>query len=485
MARRRSTKAEQAELSEALRAQGWTWAEIAGEFQRRYAINARVAFRVIRGWSQGDVAREWTRRWPKPPNTAQNISRWERWPVGGHEPALTTLGRLAEIYECDLAHLVADLYRHQHRDSATHSPAAVPVASRLRAPIPAERESDHLSREAELLDPLDLAGMATASDIGSGMIDVVHESADRLCRAYAAQDAIELRDRSRTRLAWINKLLSKRVSLGEHTELLVAAGWMAALLGCVHYDLGEREQAEAARQAAARFADSAGHGELAGWAHEMAAWFALTEGRWEDLIAAAQAGQQVAGASNAGVQLVLQEAKGHARLRDTRAAREALDRGAVLLDRLPNPNHAEHHFVFDRTKWSFYAATIYAGVGDTDAAEEHARVVLAQHLRPDGTSNAPMRIADTRIDLATVYAHRGDLDAAVSEGLLAFSYGRKSLPSLLRRSRDLDQLLASRYPNDPRATEFSERLHDARSDLRTAGSSASSHPNDAAPSAPD
>jgi hypothetical protein len=38
-------------------------------------------------------------------------------------------------------------------------------------------------------------------------------------------------------------------------------------------------------------------------------------------------------------------------------------------------------------------------LGDSDRAEEHALEVIAQHTRPHGSTNAPMRIAHTRVDL--------------------------------------------------------------------------------------
>jgi hypothetical protein len=41
---------------------------------------------------------------------AKNVSYWETWPESGYAPSLVTLGRLAELYACDLADLVADLF---------------------------------------------------------------------------------------------------------------------------------------------------------------------------------------------------------------------------------------------------------------------------------------------------------------------------------------------------------------------------------------
>jgi hypothetical protein len=142
----------------------------------------------------------------------------------------------------------------------------------------------------------------------------LQEAADLLYRAYPTASAAELRAQTKQRLAYTSRLLSRRLTLTQHRELFIAVGWLALLLGCVHYDLGEREQAEAPRQAAYQAGLQAGHGEIIAWSYEMAAWFALTEGRYCDVVAYAQAGQQHAGLTNAMIQLVLQQARGQARL---------------------------------------------------------------------------------------------------------------------------------------------------------------------------
>jgi tetratricopeptide (TPR) repeat protein len=322
--------------------------------------------------------------------------------------------------------------------------------------------ADAMQSEAEAFDTLELARLAEMSDIGGGTVEVLHQTADLLCRAYPTTPAAVLRDRTKRRLNQVIELLGRRASLEQHRELFVIAGWMAALLGCVHYDLGEREEAEAARQAAFRWASQAGHGELMGWAFEMSAWFALVEGNYEQLIDFAQAGQQVAGPTNAGVQLALQEAKGWSKLGDRKQTDLALSRGAELLGQLPIPEHREHHFVFDHTKYMFYAATCYTNLGDDSRAEEHAQEVITKHVRPDGTSNAPMRTAIARIDLAIVAARRGDLDQAVAYGESAFEFDRKSLSDLISRSGDLDRILTHHYRGERLAREFHDRYTHAR-----------------------
>jgi tetratricopeptide (TPR) repeat protein len=321
---------------------------------------------------------------------------------------------------------------------------------------------DALRAEADLYGTMELAQQLQASDVGNGTLEALAEAVDLLCRAYPVVSAATLRDRTQKRLAQVNKLLGGRLTLDQHRELLVITGWLTALLGCVHYDLGEREEAETARRAAYEMGRQVGHGELMGWAHEMSAWFALVEGRYEDVVTAARTGQAVAGRSSAMVQLTLQEARGLARMGDRREADNALTKGAHILSGLPIPDHPDHHFVFDHSKWIFYAATAYTWLEDNDRAEEHARETIQMHTRPDGTSNAPMRVADAHIDLGIVHARRGDLDAAVEQGTAAFDIERKSLTDLVNRAGDLDRLLRQRYRREALAQEFHERFITAR-----------------------
>lgn len=188
-------------------------------------------------------------------------------------------------------------------------------------------------------------------------------------------------------------------------------------------------------------------------------------GHYEAAIEAAQVGQAATGTSSATVQLALQEAKGHALVGNKQETHRALSLGNRVLAKVPAPAHAEHHFVFDHTKWSFYVSDIYAQAGADSAAEEHAQAVLARHVRPDGSSNAPMRVAGARLDLAIVRARRGDLDGALSEGVKAFDYERRSTIDLLRRAGDLGTVLDNRYPRDPATGEFRELLRTTRRSL--------------------
>jgi len=370
----------------------------------------------------------------------ERIRRWEagevRWP---HSPYRIAITQLTGLQPEDLG------FRPNRRGTGQliEATSIIPM--------------DALRAEADLYGTMELAQQLQASDVGTGTLEALAEAVDLLCRAYPVVSAATLRDRTQKRLAQVNGLLGGRITLAQHRELLVITGWLTALLGCVHYDLGEREEAETARRAAYEMGRQVGHGELMGWAHEMSAWFALVEGRYEDVVTAARMGQAVAGQSSAQVQLTLQEARGLARIGDRREADKALTRGADALAELPLPGNPDHHFVFDHAKWVFYAATAYTWLEDNDRAEEHALETIQMHTRPDGTSNAPMRVADAHIDLGIVHARRGNLDAAVEQGMAAFDIDRRSLTDLVNRAGDLDRVLRQRYRRETLANEFHER----------------------------
>ena len=128
---------------------------------------------------------------------------------------------------------------------------------------------------------------------------------------------------------------------------------------------------------------------------------------------------------------------------DLAGVRNALDRGRLLLDRLPKTTRNDNHFAVDPDKWEFYAMDAYRLAGDDDQAAEHAAEVLRKGTAPDERERSPMRMAEARLTTAVVAARKGELEEAVSRGLDALQASRKSLPSLLMVAGELDaELLA-------------------------------------------
>jgi transcriptional regulator with XRE-family HTH domain len=142
----RSLKEAQQHHAEELRQSGMTWAAIASAFQQQYNVNARVAHRLARGWSQREAADRWNERWPDDPKTFKNFSYWEQWPnKTGYTPSLDVLTRLAELYQCHIADLLADGPEFNHLDSSYASRAdleRLPGAIALAATSSNTAESD-------------------------------------------------------------------------------------------------------------------------------------------------------------------------------------------------------------------------------------------------------------------------------------------------------------------------------------------------------
>jgi transcriptional regulator with XRE-family HTH domain len=306
---------------------------------------------------------------------------------------------------------------------------------------------------------IELARRAEASDLGSGTLELLQESADRLCRDYPVMDPRVLSDQARTRLGYVTDLLGKRVTLAQHRELLVVAGWLSALLACTLYDAGDSGAAETARRMTRQFGEHADHGELIAWSFEIAAWYALVEGRFAQAVKLCEGGLAHAGISNAAVQLTLQASRCYAGMGDDRAGR-MLAAGGEVLARLPVPEHPEHHFVFDRDKYEFYTATVYTWLGTDDAAaEENAREVVARCHGPGGVIIWPTRLSTTLVNLGQIAGRRGDLDEAVAMGAESLRCGRRSA-ELLPRATELERRLASRYGAEPLVSEYGELLRD-------------------------
>jgi hypothetical protein len=314
----------------------------------------------------------------------------------------------------------------------------------------------------DLAATTDLIRRLRASDVDTATLEALAGTTDTLCMQYAYRRPAELRSETQQWLSYVSKLLGERVGLREHRELLVTAGWLTLLTGCLEYDSGMAAAAEATRISAFHLGREAGHAEIVAWSMEMAAWFAHTRHDLKATVTYARAGQEAARGASVAVQLVAHEARALGRMGDKRAVGEALERGHNLLQRLPLAGNPLNHFVVDPAKFDFYAMDCYRVVGDDVRAAEHAHEVLRAARGPDGKDLAPMRMAEARVALGVVSARAGDLEQAADYGAQAFRADRKCLPSLLLVAGELDTEIRQRYPGEQPAREFHEQLTDLR-----------------------
>lgn len=217
---------------------------------------------------------------------------------------------------------------------AGHGPPATGGAG--PAPEVAAAEDGWPGPDRAVFEAMEVARRAEASGLGPGTLSGVERTVTRLREAAAGTPPEALIPAVRAQLRYAGRLLEHRPTLGQHRRLLVAAGWLSVLLAQLLFDAGDREAAEASRDAAFRLAGQAGHAELAAWAVEALALWALADGRYRDALELAQAGQDLAPpASAAAVQLALDEAQAWTSLGDRGQADGARRQAALTRAMLP------------------------------------------------------------------------------------------------------------------------------------------------------
>jgi len=326
-----------------------------------------------------------------------------------------------------------------------------------------QRTTDDILIVRSGMDTHELVQRIRQSSVNDSTLDALNLTVEQLCCDYVSSDPAELIATSREWLTQLTRLLDERLSLGQHRDVLDAASWLTLLIGCLEYDTGQPRAAEATRAAALSLGNEAGNAGVVGWAHEMRAWFALTNGRFREVIAAAQAGQDAAPGRSVAVQLLGQEAKAWARMGNQRNVVRVLEKGRLLMDSLPYPERPDNHFVVDPDKFDFYAMDCYRLIRDDSLAEMHAREIIRKTTNADGSFNSPMRNAEARLTLGIVAAHRGDVEQALNLGRDALATSRKSQPSLLMVGSELDDALRERYATEPDVIQFHEELVSATS----------------------
>lgn len=390
--------------------------------------------RNVRGWSQADAVAA-MRTFSDVPLHDGLLDQWKRWERGRNKPD--------EFYRPLIA--------------ATFGTVVESIFPSKRPVVP-RQTNDELLLSNSGMDTHELVQRIRRPSIDNSTLDALALTVEQLCCQYASRDATELITESREWLSRITHLLDERLTLDQHKSVLDAAGWLTLLIGCVEYDTGQYRAAEATRVGALQLGSEAANPSISGWAHELRAWFALTNGRYREVVEAAQAGQDVSPGRSVSVQLLAQEAKAWARMANQRNTIRALEKGRVLLDSLPYPERPDNHFVVEPDKFDFYAMDCYRLIGEDNLAEMLAREIIRKSTGFDGTDTSPMRKAEAELTLGVIAARNGAVDEALTYGNKALSISRRSQPSLLMVGSELDTALQERYPNNTNVQEFHSQL---------------------------
>lgn len=392
-----------------------------------------AAERMARDWSQRDAVKALrAHATDELPADDSMIRQWKRWEAG---------------------QMPNDFYR-------PFIAAMFGTVTNALFPAPGRRDGNREVLAASGMETFEIVSRLSRSDVDTATLDALRITTDRLCSEYPYMPSEQLLIEGRQWLRRVVELHSKSLTLSQHREVLALSGWLALLVGCVEYDTGNRQAAEGTRQAALSLATESENGEIAGWAHEMRAWFSLTTGDYRGVITASQAGAEVAAGHSVAVQLAGQEAKAWARLGDRRQVEVALDKGRRLMEGMPHPENLDNHFVVDPAKFDFYSMDCYRLVGEDKLASTLAQEVLRAGTDFDGVERSPMRNSEARVTLGVTAARAGDLEQALIMGERALEGDRQSVPSLIMTSRELAAEMRRRYADEPAAQDYLAHLRD-------------------------
>jgi tetratricopeptide (TPR) repeat protein len=324
---------------------------------------------------------------------------------------------------------------------------------------PADSATSDLLADSTGMDTAELILRLQSSSFDAATLRAVDVTIDRLNSEYRYRPAEALRAEGRSWLGRLSGLLDQRLSYSQHGQVLSAAARLALLVGCVEYDSGEKVAAETTRRFALDLATELDHRDVMGWAYEMAAWFALTEGDYNHVITASDLGMQIAGQRGVSVQLAAQTAKAWARLGNIRQAEVALDQGRTILESLTSPLNPDDHFVIDPTKWHFYAMDVYRIIGSDALAQVYAEETLRLGVDENGVERSPMRNAEARITLGVLAERAGEHDEALAQGFRALESARQSIPHLRMVASELTREFdRTGHGDDPDVQQFRRAL---------------------------
>jgi tetratricopeptide (TPR) repeat protein len=439
-----SAKQERAALTAQLRSQGKSWGEVAEVFRKRYKVTYLIAFRLAHGLSQQDVIDIWNDLWPdRRPKTARNLSTWERWPYrSGHEPSLTTLSRLAQIYQCSVSDLLADWGDYRHLDNSDQAKGA-------QASTP---NVDNSAIDKAIV----WIGESGCSDF---QLEQINQAASYLAEAHSKvpakkvlSEVLGLHQRTQ------ELLVSRKKRIRQTRELLRINSNLLAHACLLFGDLGQNEKAMEYGRASLLYAQEAETNEAIAWSVQ--AKTARWQERYVDSAELARRGFEASANSPVKVELAYREANAIALFGDVGRAREALRRAEKTADALLTDDTGSSVWAFPPERQAVFAQSVAIHTGDPDSALRVAEFADAQWKA--GEVRVPAAWAQIRVGAGIAYMMKGALDGAVEQISPVLDLPPElRIVTVVGYLRKLDRLLMDpSYSRSPIAVEIRERIRE-------------------------
>src|SRR6266508_1612880 len=327
--------------------------------------------------------------------------------------------------------------------------AVDPTVERLRLKPPGSR----------VLDAMQDTG-ASASRLAAGDVEQLEQAAAHYAAVFRRTLPETLYPEVLAVRLHVGELLGGSLTLSQHRDLLVTAGWLSNVLGLLCFDLGDHLAAGAWCTDVEQRAEDASHLELAAWGAQTRVLMAFYGGRAREAVTCAQKGQTLAPLGTvAHTKLVAQEMRAWAQLRDVREVDSARRRAKQAIAKLPAGAPAQGAFSISRAGDPPYTATSLMLLGQFQEAEAIMRQVIASHYGVGGRGGPgehPAGFALAHLRLAWALAGLGRLDEAHSAGSMALAAPRP-VRSVVVLAGELDRALTRSFRDTPQARDFHER----------------------------
>src|SRR6266508_3093493 len=186
---------------------------------------------------------------------------------------------------------------------------------------------------SRVLDAMQASG-ASASRLAAGDVEQLEQAAAHYAAVFRRTLPETLYPEVLAVRLHVGELLGGSLTLSQHRDLLVTAGWLSNVLGLLCFDLGDHLAAGAWCTDVEQRAEDASHLELAAWGAQTRVLMAFYGGRAREAVTCAQKGQTLAPLGTvAHAKLVAQEMRAWAQLGDVREVDSARRRSEQAIDK--------------------------------------------------------------------------------------------------------------------------------------------------------